>query len=113
MSTDVAVGITFGITFVISLTIGAVVASTICYCYFKRKMKVSISQPQAAVYEEMPGENLRPSTTQAMEMKDNRAYGPVARRGGPVYEVPGGGGGAVRSNQGILVGENVAYGPVS
>ena len=97
----------------ISLTIGAVVASTICYCYFKRQMKVSISQPQTAVYEDVSGENLRPSTTQAMEMKDNRAYGPVTPRGGPVYEEPGGGGGAVRSNQGILVGENVSYGPVS
>ena len=77
MSTGATIGITFAITFVISLTIGAVVASTVCYCYFKRQMKVSISQPQAAVYKDMSGENLRPSTTQAMEMKDNQAYGPV------------------------------------
>ena len=44
-------------------------------------------------------------------MKDNTAYGPVTPRGGPVYEVPGGGGGgARRSNEGIHMGENAAYG---
>ena len=45
-------------------------------------------------------------------MKENTAYGPVISPGGPVYElVPGGdGGGARRSNEGIHMGENAAYG---
>ena len=46
-------------------------------------------------------------------MKENTAYGPATPRGGPVYEVPVGGGGAVTTNRGIQVGENVAYSPVT
>ena len=65
------------------------------------------SQQPEAEYEEIPGE-----AQGAIEMKENTAYGPVTPRGGPVYEVPGGGGGAVTTNRGIQVGENVAYGPV-
>ena len=58
----------------------------------------------------MPGEEQKPQG--AIEMKENTAYGPVISRGGPVYElVPGGGGGgARRSNEGIHMGENAAYG---
>ena len=42
-------------------------------------------------------------------MKENTAYGPVAPRGGPVYEVPGGGQAA---SEGIETGGNIAYGHV-
>ena len=90
------------------MAIAAVVTGVLCYCHSRGQQNKPTSQQPEAEYEEIPGE-----AQGAIEMKENTAYGPVAPRGGPVYEVPGGGGGAVTTNQGIQVGENVAYGPIT
>ena len=90
------------------MAIAAVVTGALCYCHSRRQKNKPTSQQPEAEYEEIPGE-----AQGAIEMKENTAYGPVAPRGGPVYEVPGGGGGAVTTNRGIQVGENVAYGPIT
>ena len=80
----------------------------LCYCHSRGHKNKPTSQQPEAEYEEIPGEEQKPQG--AVEMKENTAYGPVISRGGPVYELVSGGGGARRSNEGIHMGENAAYG---
>ena len=98
----IAGGVAGGVAVIVA--IAAVVSGVLCYCHSRRQRNKPTSQQPEAEYEEIPGE-----AQGAIEMKENTAYGPVTPRGGPVYEVPGGGQAA---NEGIETGGNIAYGHI-
>ena len=99
----IAGGVAGGVAVIVP--IAAVVAGVLCYCHSRGQTNKATSPQPEAEYEEIPGE-----AQGAIEMKENTAYGPVTARGGPVYEVPGGGG--QTANEGIETGGNIAYGHV-
>ena len=101
----IAGGVAGGVAVIVA--VAAVVTGVLCYCHSTRQKKKPTSQQPEAEYEEIPGEEQKPQG--AIEMKENTAYGPVTPRGGPVYEVSGGGQAA---NEGIEIGGNIAYGHI-